>query len=86
MMAQSFRDVIELFGTPDALAGELGAKAETVRKWRQRNSIPAEWWLPVIEAGARAGKDLSAEQFASIASRPPTASPASPDTSPETVA
>ena len=75
MMAQSFREIIKLWPTPDALAGEIGAKPETVRKWRQRDSIPAEWWLPVIEAGNTAGKDLSAEQFTAIASRPPTPAP-----------
>lgn len=79
-MAQTFRDIIELWPSPDALAGELGAKAETVRKWRQRESIPAEWWVPVIEAGKAHGKDLSAEQFAAIASRSPATSPASPET------
>lgn len=71
MMAQSFREIIGLWPSPDALAGELGAKVETVRKWRQRDSIPADWWLSVIEAGKTRGQALTSEQFAVIASRTP---------------
>lgn len=68
-MTQTFRDIIDLWPSPDALAGEVGSKAETVRKWRQRDSIPAEWWLPVIEAGKTHGHDLTTDAFAGLAAR-----------------
>jgi hypothetical protein len=68
-MTQSFRDIIDLWPSPDALAGEVGSKAETVRKWRQRDSIPAEWWLPVIEAGKARGHALTADTLAALAGR-----------------
>ena len=70
-MVRSFRDIIGLFGSPDALAAEIGAKAETVRKWRQRNSIPAEWWLPVIKAAHARGRILTADEMTIIAARVP---------------
>lgn len=71
-MAQSFRDIIDLWPSPDALAGDVGAKAETVRKWRQRDSIPAEWWLPVIEAGRKQGHEVTADLFTQLAGRSKT--------------
>ena len=68
-MASSFRDIIGLWPSPDALAAELGAKAETVRKWRQRDSIPAEWWMPLIDVARARSVDLSAAEMATLAAR-----------------
>lgn len=68
-MANTFRDIIGLWPSPDALATELGAKPETVRKWRQRDSIPAEWWFRVLEAAKGRGSDLTADDMASLAAR-----------------
>ncbi len=68
-MAQTFRDIIAFWPSPDALAAELGAKPETVRKWRQRNRIPANRWLAVIRAAKKGGVDLTAEEMAGLTER-----------------
>jgi len=66
---RTFRDIIETWPTPDVLATEVGANAEAVRKWRQRDSIPAEWWLPVVNAGKARGIRLSVDEFVTILSK-----------------
>ncbi len=78
-MTQTFKDVIGRWPSPDALAAEIGAKPETVRKWRQRNSIPAEWWTRMIEAARERGDTLTADELADMAARsdPPAATPES---------
>lgn len=69
MATSSFRDIIGLWPTPDALALELGAKAETVRKWRQRDSIPADWWHPLIKLAKARGHTLNANDMAAWAAQ-----------------
>lgn len=69
-MAQTFREIIGLWPSPDVLAAEIGAKPETVRKWRQRDSIPAEWWVAIIEAAKARGNELTTDNLASLAARP----------------
>jgi hypothetical protein len=63
----SFRDVIKLWRTPDALADEIGASAPAVRKWPQRDRIPPEWWLRVLKTSYARKAGLTAELFAQIA-------------------
>lgn len=70
----SFKDIIAIWPSPDVMAAELGAKSETVRKWRQRDSIPADWWTAIIDAAQTRGATISADMLASFAARPvPTA-------------
>jgi hypothetical protein len=66
---QSFRDIIALWPSPEALADEIGEKGWTVRKWKQRDSIPSGRWLAVIEAAAARGARVTAEEMARIAAR-----------------
>ncbi len=66
---QSFRDIIDLWPTPDALAAQIGEKAWTVRKWKQRNKIPGEHWMSVAKAACGQGIDVTIEQMAALASR-----------------
>ncbi len=67
MGPRTFRDVIDRWASPDALGERIGAKAETVRKWRQRNSIPAEWWSRIIEAERDRAEGITAEELAKMA-------------------
>jgi hypothetical protein len=46
----SFRSIIGLWPSLDAMAGDLGAPITAVRKWWQRDRIPAEWWQAVAES------------------------------------
>lgn len=67
MEQHSFRDVIEEWPSPDKLAEDVGANTEAVRKWKQRNSIPAEYWLPLCRAAAKRGKQISVDRLARFA-------------------
>lgn len=44
----SFRDIIGLWRSPEAMADDIGANAAAVRKWSQRNRIPSEWWDAIL--------------------------------------
>ena len=55
----SFRAIIELWPSREAMSADVGAPATAVTKWGQRNSIPAEWWSAVL-ATDRAGAGLVA--------------------------
>jgi hypothetical protein len=65
----SFREIISLWPTPDALAGEIGEKPWTVRKWKQRDRIPSSAWMAVAAAAAQRGHDVTAEQMARLVAR-----------------
>ena len=65
-MVQRFSDVIALWGSPDELAVAVGAKVETVRKWRQRDRIPPEWWQRIIHAANARGNPLTADEMAAM--------------------
>lgn len=66
---ETFRDIIALWPTPEVLAAEIGEKAWTVRKWKQRDSIPASRWLTVANAARAKGNLITAEQMARMAAR-----------------
>jgi hypothetical protein len=68
-MSKSFRDVIAEWDSPDALAKDVGANAERVRKWKQRDSIPAEYWLRLSRAAAKRGKPIELHELAVLADR-----------------
>lgn len=68
-MITTFRDVVALWPSPDALAAEIGAGTAAVRKWPQRDNIPAEWWLPILKTGKAQKAGLTADALAGLASR-----------------
>ena len=41
----------------------------TVSKWKQRRSIPSEYWAAVIRAAKTKGKDLSADDLLAMHDR-----------------
>jgi hypothetical protein len=44
----SFRSVVDLWRTREAMASEVGAMSSTVRKWWKRDNIPSEWWWAIL--------------------------------------
>jgi hypothetical protein len=66
-MVKSFRDVVALWPAPEALAAEVGATHWAVHKWRHRNAIPAEWWLPILKTETARRHALNAETLAKLA-------------------
>jgi hypothetical protein len=68
--AVSFRSIIELWPTADAMAAEIGAGVAAARKWQQRDRIPAEWWSAVLAAPRVKEARITAELLAKLAARP----------------
>jgi hypothetical protein len=50
---QSFTDVLNSWGNMAFLAAEMGQQDGTVRKWRQRNYIPPEYWQTLLKVAKR---------------------------------
>lgn len=74
-MTDSFRAVIDLWETDtragaEALAESIPTTPGRVRKWRQRDSIPGDWWHHVAAAAKRDGKPVTLELLARLAARP----------------
>jgi len=65
---KSFRDLIELWPTREALAAEIGAKSSAVSKWWQRDSVPAEWWAPILSSEVAIRARLRADVLIDLAS------------------
>lgn len=68
-MITSFRDVIALWDGPDQMAAEIGAGRWAVHKWRSRNSIPSEWWLPILRTPVAKQHGLNGDLLAVLAGR-----------------
>lgn len=66
----SFRSVIELWPSREAMASDIGAGASAVSKWWQRDSIPAEWWAPLLVTERAAQVGISAQMMTDWAARP----------------
>lgn len=65
---KTFKDIIQRWKSAETLARELGEKGVTVRQWGNRNSIPPEKWMAIVEAADRSGfEDINLELLASIA-------------------
>jgi hypothetical protein len=62
---RSFRQIVDLWPSPTAMALDVGAPVESVRKWRQRDRIPAQYW----EAVARSPPAESAAVTSSLMAR-----------------
>ena len=70
----SFRALIELWGTREAMASDIGVKSSAVSKWWQRDSIPAEWWSPILATDIATKKKLRAETLIELAAHGPVES------------
>jgi hypothetical protein len=67
-MVKSFRDVIGLWKTPEALASEIGVSHWAAYKWRHRNTIPAEWWFCILRTETARKHGVNAEMLTKFAS------------------
>lgn len=52
----SFRAIIQRWGTPANLASDINVDAGLVRVWKSRNSIPPEYFEKVAVAAAAKGR------------------------------
>ena len=67
----SFRSIIELWASREAMAADIGAGASAVSKWWQRDSVPAEWWSAVLATDKAKTTGVSAEMLTALAAREP---------------
>lgn len=67
----SFRALIELWATREEMASDIDAKASAVSKWWQRDSIPAEWWSPILATKIAIRSKVRAETLIELAARAP---------------
>lgn len=65
----TFRAVIELWPSREAMAADVGATPWNVSKWWQRRSIPVEWWSDVLATDTARAAGVSADLLAGLAAR-----------------
>lgn len=65
----SFRSLIELWGSREAMASEVGASNWAVIKWFKRDNIPSEWWTRVLSTEKAKTIGLTSDLFARLATR-----------------
>jgi DNA-binding transcriptional regulator YiaG len=62
-------DVFSIWPSQADMARDLGLPYQTVAKWHQRERIPQENWLDVIEAAARREKLVTAADLLRVNNR-----------------
>lgn len=67
----SFEDIIGLWPSVEAMASEIGGKADTVRKWRSRGRIPEGNWHSVLESDRARKAGVTADLMVRLAARNP---------------
>ena len=66
----SFRSVIDLWRSREAMATELGFNdGSVVRKWVKRDTIPSEWWTRVLDTETAKAAGLTSDLFARLAAK-----------------
>jgi hypothetical protein len=66
---KSFRLVIELWSSREAMALEIGARAPAVSKWWQRDNIPSEWWSRVLSTDRAKTAGVTSDLLTRLAAR-----------------
>jgi hypothetical protein len=65
----SFRTLIELWASREAMASDIGANPSAVSKWWQRNAVPAEWWSAILSTEVACCAGVSADALTILAAR-----------------
>lgn len=66
---KDFREIIDWFDTYRGLGEALGAAAPTVKQWRRRNRVPAEYWSALVREAAKHGIALTCDHMAALAEK-----------------
>jgi hypothetical protein len=72
LQINSFRALIELWPSREGMAADIGAKSSAVSKWWQRDSVPAEWWAPILATDTAIRSRVRAEALIDLAARAPS--------------
>lgn len=65
----SFKSIIELWPTREAMAAALGEDSRLISKWWQRDKIPAERWARILALPTVVDAGLTAEHLIRLAAR-----------------
>ncbi len=71
----SFRAVIGLWPSAEAMAAEIGAGPFAARKWATRNRIPDDWWSAVLASPTAQAAGVTADLLVELAARIPVSEP-----------
>lgn len=65
----SFKSIIDLWDSREAMASDVGAKNWSVIKWWKRDTIPSEWWTRVLATDRAKAAGVSADLLARLAAK-----------------
>lgn len=65
----SFRSVIELWSSREAMAADVGARNWSVIKWWSRDTIPSKWWPAVLSTDTAKSGGVTLDILARLAAR-----------------
>ena len=70
----SFADIIGLWPTTAAFASDMKIRGVTARQWKNRDRIPANFWIDIVAVSARRGfSQVTLKLLANLAARNETA-------------
>ena len=69
MSIKSFRELVDLWPTAFQMAADIGGNPEMVRKWRQRDAIPPEWWVWILRTTIAKEHEIDAAALTRLAAR-----------------
>ena len=69
LQVSSFRALIELSGNPRGDGVRYRSHSVRCLKWWQRDSVPAEWWSPVLATDVAFKSKVKAETLIKLAAR-----------------
>jgi hypothetical protein len=67
----SFRSIIELWTSREAMAADIGATSAQVSKWWQRDSLPSDWWANILDTSVARSAGVTGEILIALAARHP---------------
>ena len=66
---KSHRSIIELWGSREAMASDVGASNWAVIKWWGRDNIPSKWWPQVLSTDLARSAGVTSDLLARLAVR-----------------
>ena len=67
---QTFKEIIRLWPSCEALGADVGASGNTVRKWLFRDSVPGTHWASLVKSASERGiTGVTVDLLAKIADR-----------------
>jgi len=65
----SFRSIIDLWASREAMASDVGTSNWSVIKWFKRDVIPSEWWTRILATEKAKTAGVTADLLARLAAK-----------------